>query len=133
MRKIIKIFKKKLEKDNQRKKLFISSKKSLQKSVTLTSSKILSEKYSSKDTQIILLEITNNLTKKLLLNKRKTNCIRLYVGYQNDELPGLKLTLNLREATDSSSQIIKTIIKSYQENVNKDGLVKKIGISFSVQ
>lgn len=133
MRKIIKKFKKKLEKNSQRTELFLSSRKLSQKSTMLTSSKILAEKYSSKETQIILLEITNNLTKKMLLNKEKTNCIRLYIGYQNDELPGLKLTLNLKEATDSSSQIIKTIIKNYQENVNKDGFVQKIGISFSVQ
>lgn len=124
MIKIKKRFKKKLERDNKR---LLS-----QKSTMLTSSKILTEKYSSKETQIILLGITNNLTKKMLLNKTKTNCIRLYIGYQNDELPGLKLTLNLKEATDSSSQIIKTIIKNYQENVNKDGRVQKIGISFSV-
>lgn len=101
------------------------------KNSVLFSSKTLSKIYTNKETKIIILEIANSLTQKLILNKTKTNCIRLFISYQNEDIPSLKMTLNLVEATNSYSKIIKTIIKNYNINVINGNYIKKIGISFS--
>lgn len=109
----------------------IKSNKTLSKNNSfLFSSMILSKNYTNKETKIIILEITNNLTHKLISKNSKTDCIRLYISYQNENIPSLKMTLNLAEATNNYSKIIKTIIKNYNTNVTENNSVKKIGISF---
>lgn len=109
----------------------IKSNKTLSKKNSfLFSSMILSKNYTNKETKIIILEITNNLTHKLISKNSKTDCIRLYISYQNENIPSLKMTLNLAEATNNYSKIIKTIIKNYNTNVTENNSVKKIGISF---
>lgn len=105
----------------------------LHKKSFIVSSRIFAEKYSGKDTQIIILKIANSLIKELVMNKEKTNCIRLYIGYHDEDIPSLKLTLNLSEATNNCSKLKKIIIKNYNINVSKDNLVKKIGISFEIK
>lgn len=112
----------------KRKRIYIFNKSSQK---NLTNSQVLRVNYSDKDIQLILIKNLKNLINTLNLNNTKTNCIRLYISYKNIELPSLKMTISLDKLSNSYSEIIKTVLIKYKNNIVKNSEISKIGISLT--
>lgn len=114
--------------NKKRKRIYIFNKSSQK---NLTNSQVLRVNHSDKDIQLILIKNLKNLINTLNLNNTKTNCIRLYISYKNIELPSLKMTISLDKLSNSYSEIIKTVLIKYKNNIVKNSEISKIGISLT--
>lgn len=131
IKKIFKIRRKKCYKSSQKINSTSNFLYNYKKQEFITRTHILKKDYTEKATKIILIKSLNQLIEELIAANKKTNCIRLYVGYQNDNTPSLKLTFKFPKATNNYSEIIKIVLKNYNLKVSKNDTAQRIGISFN--
>lgn len=98
---------------------------------SISNSQVLFEDYSYLDALLVVKEMVELNTQRLIKYHLVTDRISLYIGYSDDNGGGasggqMKLTIR----TNSTKKLTKEFIRLYHAKVIPDRLIRKIGISF---
>ena len=98
---------------------------------SISNSQVLFEDYSYLDALLVVKEMVELNTQRLVKYHLVTDRISLYIGYSDDDGGGasggqMKLTIR----TNSTKKLTKEFIRLYHAKVIPDRLIRKIGISF---
>ena len=85
-----------------------------------------------KNSRIVLTEMIDDLVMELVTKRYFTDGLSLYIGYSKDKIKGLNVSKKLDNSTCSFDDISKCILDIYNNNINKDFAVRRIGISFHI-
>ena len=107
-------------------------KKYVPKSRSISSSQILFHDYNYLNARIVLTEMIDDLVMELVTKRYFTDGLSLYIGYSKDKIKGLNVSKKLDNSTCSFDDISKCILDIYNNNINKDFAVRRIGISFHI-
>lgn len=101
------------------------------KSKSISNSQILAEPYKYQDARIVIDEMLQEGCYRLNKEHYITPLIHIYIGYQDEEMIGDKGTKRLRNATNLPSKILPEALKLYDEIVDKNKEVRRLGYDFS--
>ena len=101
------------------------------KSKSISSSQILACAYKPEDAEIVLNEMLQEGCYRLIRENIKTPLIHIIIGYQDDIGVYSKGTRRMMEATNLPSKIIPVGISLYNQIVDKNRLVRRLGYDFS--
>lgn len=100
------------------------------KSNSISTSQILPKDYNFEDAKLVMKEMVEILTLKLVKNKLKTGTIGLYIGYSKDVIEASKATKKLENDTDAFSEILTNFVFIYDKIASRNTPIRRIGISF---
>ena len=101
------------------------------KSNSISTNQILFKDYDYKNGELVLKEMIELLSQKLIAQNLMTDSISLYIGYSRDIITPLNKNKRLYNYTNSVSTLIKEYKIIYENNVNKTESIRRIGISFN--
>ena len=100
------------------------------KSKSISNSQIFFEDYSFERAKLALKEMVELGSSRLIEENFVTNTVGLYVGYSKNVIPMAKGTAHTEEDTNVYTQLIKAFLKIYNNVVNKEVPIRRMGISF---
>ena len=100
------------------------------KSNSLSNSQVLFEDYSFEKARIVLKEMVELGSLRLIEQNLSTNKIKLYVGYSKDIINSTGGTERIINYTNVYSELLKPFLKIYDESTNRNVGIRRIGISF---
>ena len=100
------------------------------KSNSLSNSQVLFEDYSFEKARIVLKEMVELGSLRLIEQNLSTNKIKLYVGYSKDIINSTGGTERITNYTNVYSELLKPFLKIYDESTNRNVGIRRIGISF---
>ena len=100
------------------------------KSSSIGSSQILFKDYKYEQAELVLKEMVELLSQRLIKENKVCGGIKLYIGYSNDILKATGGSRRLSYFTNSYKKLVYEFIKLYKEKTNKDVPIRRIGISF---
>ena len=100
------------------------------KSNSLSNSQVLFEDYSFEKARIVLKEMVELGSLRLIEQNLSTNKIKLYVGYSKDIIKSTGGTERIINYTNVYSELLKPFLKIYDESTNRNVGIRRIGISF---
>lgn len=101
------------------------------KSHSLSNSQILHEEYDYQKARIVLTEMIDYMTLRIVNEKKVANIIGFHIGYSKDNKPSLIVNKKLENATNSFTKINKILLEEYDNKIDKYTKIKRIGITFS--
>ncbi len=100
------------------------------KSKSIGSSQILPTNYNYKDAKLVMMEMIQNGCYDLARQQYVTQLVHIYIGY-GDNREGVKGTKRMREVTNLNSIIWEYVDKLFDEIVDKDRPIRKLGYDFA--
>ncbi len=100
------------------------------KNRSLSNSQILFHDYDYYKARNVLVEMIDNLVLELVSINLYTDSVSLYIGYSKDIERGVSVSRRIN-CTNSFKNISSILVKLYEENVNKNIPIRRIGISFN--
>lgn len=76
-------------------------------------SQVLFRSYNAKEILTIILEMTDDVTRRLRISKFKTKTIKLTIGYSKNDYGGFSRQCSLDQSTNSVSEIYKTLLELF--------------------
>lgn len=101
------------------------------KSHSLSNSQILHQEYDYQKARIILTEMIDYMTLRIVNEKKVANIVGFHIGYSKDTKPSLIVNKKLDSATNSFTKINKILQEEYDKKIDKYTKIKRIGITFS--
>ena len=101
------------------------------KSHSISNSQVLFEDYKPNDARLILKEMVEVLSLKLVDNNLVTNSISLFVGYSKDSHPYTGGMRKMTIRTNVFTKILPYFLELYDQTTAFDYMVRRIGISFN--
>ncbi len=100
------------------------------KNNSLSNSQILFEDYNYKDAYIVLKEMVETNTLRLVSKHLVTNHISLYIGYSKDVIKPSSGSNLISNTTNSYKLLLNEFTILYKKIINTNYPIRKIGISF---
>ena len=100
------------------------------KSSSIGSSQILFKDYKYEDAELVLKEMVELLSQRLINENKVCGGIKLYIGYSNDIIKATGGSKRLNYFTNSYKKLRYEFIKLYREKTNTMADIRRIGISF---
>jgi len=100
------------------------------KNRSISSSQILFHDYDFYKARNVLVEMIDNLVLELVSINLYTDNVSMYIGYSKDIEKGVSISRKI-DSTNSFKNISSLLVKLYEENVNKNIPIRRIGISFN--
>lgn len=101
------------------------------KANSLSSGQVLMRDYNYEDGLLIVKEMADLLCLDLVDKCLVTNCISLHIGYSNHIIPSVNKTVTLTCTTSSGQIISESLIKMYEQIVDKNTAIRRVTISFN--
>ena len=101
------------------------------KNVSISSSQVLFEDYNFENARIVLKEMVELNSIKLVEKNLLTDTIGLYIGYSKNIINSTGGSLKLSNYTNTYSNLIQYFLKLYDSTTNKTVLIRRIGVSFN--
>ena len=101
------------------------------KSTSVSSSQVLFEDYSFIKARLVLKEMVELSSQKLIEDNLVTNTIQLYIGYTKDTIRATGGTRRLESYTNVYSELVKAFLELYDRTTDKDVPIRRIGINFA--
>lgn len=101
------------------------------KSNSLSHSQVLFEDYKWDKARLVVKEMTDTLSLKLVENQLITNHVSLYIGYSKDVIPPTGESEKMSVITNVYSVLVEYILRIFDETTKKDKPIRRIGITFS--
>ncbi len=101
------------------------------KNTSVSNSQILFEDYSFIKARLVLKEMVELGSIKLVENKLVTDTVQLYIGYSKDVIKATGGTRRLSNYTNVYSELLKAFLSIYDKTTNKDFPIRRIGINFA--
>ena len=100
------------------------------KTNSISNSQILFEDYSFEKARLVLKEMVELGSLRLIESNLVTDVIQLYVGYSKDVIKASGGTKRLSVCTNVYSELVKAFLSLYDKTTNGNVGIRRIGISF---
>lgn len=102
----------------------------VRKNNSMSNNQILFEDYKYDDAFLVLKEMVELNVLELVDKHLVTNSIYLHVGYSKDVIKPVGASMKLDEYTSSYAKLNEYFITLFKKNVDKNHLIRRIGIGF---
>ena len=100
------------------------------KTNSISNSQVLFKDYKYEKAELILKEMVELLSQKLIEENLETDCIKLYIGYSKDFRSHTGGSRRLNYFTQSYRKLTYEFLKLYKQTTDKNIPIRRIGISF---
>ena len=101
------------------------------KTNSITNSQVLFEDYSFEKARLVLKEMVELGSLKLIENNLVTNTVGLYIGYSKDIIKATSESKKLENYTNVYSELLKVFLEIYDNNINRGVAIRRIGVNFA--
>ena len=100
------------------------------KSNSISNSQVLSEDYTFKNARLVVKEMAEQGSLRLIENKLSTDSVGLYIGYSKDVIKATGGTKKLDSYTNVYSELSKALLEIYDKTTDRDVEIRRIGVTF---
>ena len=100
------------------------------KTNSISNSQVLFEDYSFEKARLVLKEMVELGSLRLIENNLVTDTMQLYIGYSKDVIKATGGTKRLVNSTNVYSELLKAFLSIYDKTTNRNFMIRRIGISF---
>lgn len=100
------------------------------KTNSISNSQILFEDYSYEKARLVLKEMVELGSLKLIESNLVTDTIKLYIGYSKDVIPATGGTGRTIHCTNVYTELVNAFLEVYDRTTNRNVGIRRIGISF---
>jgi len=100
------------------------------KTNSISNSQILFQDYTFEKARLVLKEMVELGSLRLVENNLETNAIQLYIGYSKDIIKATGGTKKIALKTNIYSELTKAFLNLYDSTTNRNYPIRRIGISF---
>lgn len=100
------------------------------KTNSISNSQVLFKDYNFEQAKIVLKEMVELGSLRLIENNLVTNAIQLYIGYSKDLIKATGGTQKISDYTNVYSELVKAFINLYEKTTDKYIGIRRIGVSF---
>ena len=100
------------------------------KSSSISNSQILFKDYNYEDAKLVMIEMIELLSLRLVENKKYATEIGLYIGYSKDIIQASGGTKKLSKPMNLYTSLSNEFTKLYEQTTNKNFPIRRIGITF---
>ena len=97
---------------------------------SISNSQVLFEDYSFTKARLVLKEMVELGSLRLIENRLATDTVQLYIGYSKDVIKASGGTKKLNNYTNVYSELLKAFLNIYDKTANTDFPIRRIGINF---
>lgn len=101
------------------------------KNVSISNSQVLFEDYSFENARLVLKEMVELNSIKLVEKNLITDTIGLYIGYSKNIINSTGGSMKLANYTNTYSDLMAYFLKLYDSTTNKTVPIRRIGVSFN--
>ena len=101
------------------------------KTNSITNSQVLFEDYSFEKARLVLKEMVELGSLRLIENNLVTNTVELYIGYSKDIIKATSESKKLENYTNVYSELLKAFLEIYDNNINRGVAIRRIGVNFA--
>lgn len=98
---------------------------------SISNSQVLFQDYPFEKARLILKEMVELGSLRLIKNNLVTNTISLYIGYSKDIIPATNVMVHFENFTNVYTELVKNFLKLFDTRVNSRIMIRRIGISFN--
>ena len=106
-------------------------KKYTPKTKSISNSQVLFEDYSFIKARLVLKEMVELGSLRLIESNLVTDTIQLYIGYSKDTIKATGGTKKLNNSTNIYSELLNAFLNLYEKTTNKNFPIRRIGINFA--
>ena len=96
----------------------------------ITNSQVLFEDYSFEKARLVLKEMVELGSLRLIEENLSTNTVKLYIGYSKDVISATGGTEKINNYTNVYSELVNAFLRLYDRTTNRNTGIRRIGISF---
>lgn len=96
----------------------------------VSNSQVLFEDYSFEKARMVLKEMVELGSLRLIDENLSTNVVKLYVGYSKNEIPATGGTERVNDYTNVYSELVSAFLRLYDKTTKRNVGIRRIGISF---
>lgn len=100
------------------------------KTNSISNSQVLFKDYNFEQAKIVLKEMVELGSLRLIENNLVTNAIQLYIGYSKDLIKATGGTQKISDYTNVYSELVEAFINLYEKTTDKYIGIRRIGVSF---
>ena len=101
------------------------------KTNSMTNSQVLFEDYSFEKARLVLKEMVELGSLRLIENNLVTNTVGLYIGYSKDIVKATGGTKKIINYTNIYTELLKTFLDIYDKTTNRNVAIRRIGVNFA--
>lgn len=101
------------------------------KTNSISNSQILFEDYSFEKARLVLKEMVELGSLRLIESNLVTDTVQLYIGYSKDVIKATGGTQKITTCTNVYSELLKAFLSLYDRTTNRNTGIRRIGISFA--
>jgi len=101
------------------------------KNNSISNSQILFRDYNFNEARIVLQEMVELGSLRLIKENLETDTIQLYIGYSKDVIKATGGTKKISKYTNIYSELLKAFLYFYDKTTNRNVGIRRIGISFA--
>lgn len=98
---------------------------------SISNSQVLFEDYSFTKARLVLKEMVELGSLRLIENQLVTDTVQLYIGYSKDVIKASGGTKKLNTYTNVYSELLKVFLEIYDKTTNTNFPIRRIGINFA--
>jgi len=100
------------------------------KTQSFSNSQILTRDYSYNEARVIVKEMVELGSLRLVEENKMTNLVQLYIGYSKDEIKPTGGSYRMQTYSNVFSELNKTFLNIYDKTTDRRGSIRRVGISF---
>ena len=100
------------------------------KTNSISNSQVLFEDYSFEKARLVLKEMIELGSLRLIENNLVTDTVQLYIGYSKDIIKATGGSKKIKNHINTYSELIKAFLEIYDKTTNKDVPIRRIGVNF---
>ena len=101
------------------------------KTNSISNSQVLFEDYSFIKARLVLKEMVELGSLRLIENNLVTDTVGLYIGYSKDVIKSTRGTKKIINYTNIYSELLKAFLEIYDKTTNRNVAIRRIGINFA--
>ena len=101
------------------------------KTTSVSNSQVLFEDYSFTKARLILKEMVELGSLRLIESNLVSDTVQLYIGYSKDIVKATGGTKKLTNCTNVYSELLEAFLEIYDKTTNKNAAIRRIGINFA--
>lgn len=100
------------------------------KTTSISNSQILFKDYNYENARLVVKEMVELLSQKLVEKNQVAGAVKLYIGYSKDIIKSTGGSRKLNNSTNLYSKLVFEFLKIFEQTTDKNTPIRKIGISF---
>ena len=101
------------------------------KTNSISNSQVLFEDYSFEKARLVLKEMVELGSLRLIENNLATDTVGLYIGYSKDIIKATGGTRKIINFTNVYSELLKAFLDVYDKTTNRNVAIRRIGVNFA--